>query len=95
MTITAGEKKKAEDCEICGSRQEVSKKYLMVEFHLIWFWIIFDTYESHRRHRERVVQILRKKRMSIWREGVRQVTNTVRRDIGAQSDNYGRQYKRS
>ena len=35
------------------------------------------------------------KRMSTWRGEVRQVTNTVRRNIGAQSDNYGRQYKRS
>ena len=39
MKITAGVKN-IEDCEICRSRQEVSKKYLMVEFHLIWFWII-------------------------------------------------------
>ena len=51
----------------------------------------FDSWRSRRR-RERVVQILRThktKRMSTWREGVRQVTNTVRRNIGAQNVNYG------
>ena len=35
------------------------------------------------------------KRMSTWRGEVRQVTNTVRRNIGVQNDSYGGQYKRA
>ena len=79
--------------EICRSRQEVSKVYLMVEFHLILFWFIEippppRAGRSNFENKER-------NRMSTWREGVRQVTNTVQRNIGAQSDNYGGQYKYS
>ena len=78
--------------DICRSRQEVSTIYLMVEFQLMWCWYLRIPPPPPRAGRSNFEN---KKRMSTWREGVRQVTNTVRRNIGAQSDNYVRQYKRA
>ena len=89
-----GGSKNTEDSEICRSRQEIFLR------NTCWFNFSsfgFDIYGSRRRRRqEGVIQMLRtKKRMTTWLKGVRQVTNTVRRNIGAQNVNYGGQYKHS
>ena len=78
---------------ICRSHHEVSKEYSVLDgwisTHVVWIRIPPPPPRAGRSNFEN------KKRMSTWREGVRQVTNTVRRNVGAQNVTSGGVYKHS
>ena len=90
MKITAGKQRTPKTVKLVDLVKRFPRNTWWLNFNAFGF----DTY-GPRRRRERGFQFLRtKKRTPTWREGVRQVMKTVRRNIGAQNDICEGQYTR-